>query len=318
MRVLLAAAFALASADAATRVAVIELGKSGTVRRTTASEIDTSAEGVVSFWSALHGYGRKLQHAGMSVVPDLFSRPESGVVVGLDNVDLDNMPHLNALMTKEGENGVVGHMEVPGHQSAAMLKHMNVDTVEASSFANAVQKHSNEAGISGLKMGVTSDNASEVDAQIAALVNDASNSGKSVVLHLVIDEDDGAARRRRLARRLASGDEGEGEGDNEEENDKDGEEQDQNNNQNDDQDGEDGQQQQYNGYYGYGYYNAYGEWVSGNVVVLFFRCCGHGISNVVSLLFRLPRTRPCSKSNTLTLSCGLRLVWLSFSCSRFT
>merc|ERR1711957_185233 len=95
---------ALASSlvDAATRVAVIELGASGTVRRTTASSREeTSVDGVASFWSALHGYGRRLQHAGMTVVPDLFSRPESGVVVGLtgSGVDLDHMPTLNGLLT---------------------------------------------------------------------------------------------------------------------------------------------------------------------------------------------------------------------------
>jgi hypothetical protein len=254
MRVLLTAAFALASADAATRVAVIELGKSGTVRRSTSASPQTSAEGVASFWSALHGYGRKLQHSGMTVVPDLFSRPEGGVVVGLTGVDLDSMPNLNKYMSEE-DNGVVGHMEAPGHQCNAMLQRVStVEEIEYPALTSTFEAQASEAGISGLKMKVTTENASDVDMQLAALIQkasqDAANSGKTVVLHLIVDEDDGAARRRRLARRLSE-DEDEGEDENDE-------------NAEEDQDGNnadaDGNGQQYNGYYGYGYYNAYGEW----------------------------------------------------------
>merc|ERR1719223_2512989 len=103
-----------ATVDAATRVAVIELGSSGTVRRTTTAsrQEETSVDGVASFWSALHGYGRKLQHAGMPVVPDLFSRPDSGIVISLSGVDLDSMPQTDAIMSNESESGVVGHLDV--------------------------------------------------------------------------------------------------------------------------------------------------------------------------------------------------------------
>jgi hypothetical protein len=257
MRVFLAAAFALASVDAATRVAVLEIGKSGTVRRTTTRNVDASPDGVASFWSALHGYGRKLQHAGMPVVPDLFSRPDSGVVIGLTGVDLNNMPHLNALMTEEGSNGVVGHMEVAGQHCSTMLRNVgNVATVEPATLDSAFHAQAAEAGISGLKMQVTSEFASDIDSQLAAdlekLRADAAASGKTVVVHLVVEEDDGAARRRRLARRLSEDEEEEEDEENEgdEGADEDGE-----------GDGE-GNQQQSNGFYGYGYYNAYGEWVS--------------------------------------------------------
>eukprot|EP00339_Tiarina_fusa_P002161 CAMPEP_0117027148 /NCGR_PEP_ID=MMETSP0472-20121206/19876_1 /TAXON_ID=693140 ORGANISM="Tiarina fusus, Strain LIS" /NCGR_SAMPLE_ID=MMETSP0472 /ASSEMBLY_ACC=CAM_ASM_000603 /LENGTH=310 /DNA_ID=CAMNT_0004734323 /DNA_START=12 /DNA_END=944 /DNA_ORIENTATION=+ len=256
MRVFLAAAFALASVDAATRVAVVEIGKSGTVRRTTSRSNDASPDGVASFWSALHGYGRKLQHAGMPVVPDLFSRPESGVVVGLTGVDLDNMPQLNALMTEEGSNGVVGHMEVAGQHCNTMLRNVdNVASVEPATLDNAFKSQAAESGISALKMQVTSEIAADVDSQIAAdlekLRVDAAASGKTVIVHIIVEEDDGAARRRRLARRLSEDEEQE-EGD-EENNDGDEEAE--------DEDGE-GNQQQANGFYGYGYYNSYGEWVT--------------------------------------------------------
>lgn len=237
MRVLLALALGLASVDAATRVAVIELGaSSGTVRRTTAVEERTSAEGVASFWAALHGSGRKLQHAGMTVVPDLFSRPESGVVVGLKGVDFDNMPNLNALMSQES-SGVVGHMEVHGHACDKMMRSTkNVEQVELSGLRSSFVSQAAQDGISAMSMEVTSVTANDVDVLLKALIQkadeDAKNSGKTVVVHLVAEENEDAAARRPLARRL--------------------------------QDNANGQQndQQNNGYYGYGYYNSYGEWVT--------------------------------------------------------
>merc|ERR1712238_158822 len=85
-----------------------------------------------------------------------------------------------------------------------------------------------ELGISGMHIDVTTANAVSIDSQIASLLNDYSSSldaSKTVVLHLVVEEEDGAARSRNLARRI---------------------------------DGQNGN----NGYYGYGYYNAYGEWVT--------------------------------------------------------
>ena len=68
--------------DAATKVVVIELGKSGAIRRTDSVDPLTTVAGVASFWSALHSPGRRLQHAGMALVPDLFTKADSGVVLG--------------------------------------------------------------------------------------------------------------------------------------------------------------------------------------------------------------------------------------------
>ena len=101
---------ALAVADAATRVAVLEVGpKSGMVHRTEVPcSTPASADGVISFWSAVHGYGHKLQQAGMTLVPDVFRKPEAGLVISVKNVDLDRLPLLHSLMSDEGLNGVVG------------------------------------------------------------------------------------------------------------------------------------------------------------------------------------------------------------------
>lgn len=262
MKLVIASLFAtLLTVDASTRVAVLELGASGTVRRTTSSSEVTSVDGVASFWSALHGYGRKLQHAGMPMVPDLFSRPQSGVVIGLtgSGIDLDNMPTLESLLEgveEKNENNVVGHMQVHGNQCKNMLKNVPDKQEYASGdLKSAFDVQANQAGISGMHFDVSSDNAADFDAQLAALLKGYSSS-ETVIVHLVVEEEDGSARRRVLTselegktssatkeepiqRRLAE-DEGEGEG----EGDGDGDE---NNN---------------SGYYGYGYYNAYGEWVT--------------------------------------------------------
>lgn len=236
-----------------TRIAVIELGATGTVRRTTSASNreETSVDGVASFWSALHGYGRKLQHSGMPVVPDLFSRPESGVVVGLSGtgIDLDRMPTLNGLLMNRQENDnddtrVVGHMQVAGNQCKKMLKNVQKQHSPGSSLKDTFASQAQESGISGMHVDVSSANAASIDSQIASLLNDYSSSlggSQTVVLHLIVEEEDGAARRRTLShpqgqRRL------EQEGDEDEDANAQG-----NNN---------------NGYYGYGYYNAYGEWVT--------------------------------------------------------
>jgi hypothetical protein len=250
--------------EAATRIAVIELGSGGTVRRTnTASRLEeTSVEGVASFWSALHGYGRKLQHAGMPIVPDLFSRPDSGFVVGLtgSGVDLDHMPTLNGLLTslqgpqEQENNRVVGHMQVPGSQCKKMLNNVQntEDYSSDGSLRDAFENQAQVAGISGMHFDVTSSNAADVDSQIASLFNDYSSS-KTVVVHLVVEEEDGAARRRNLARRLEGKEERLTENTPqrrlEEEVDEDA-------------DADADAQANNNGYYGYGYYNAYGEWVT--------------------------------------------------------
>jgi len=259
----------LSVVEAGTRVAVIELGTSGTVRRTTASSLEeTSVDGVASFWSALHGYGRKLQHAGMTVVPDLFSRPESGVVVGLtgNGFNLDHMPTLKSLlMSHEGseendDKRVVGHMQVPGSQCKKMLKNLKQQQEHSpdASFRDAFVTQAQELGISGMHIDVTTANAVSIDSQIASLLNDYSSSfdaSKTVVLHLVVEEEDGAARSRNLARRLDGQDQSEAENVPQrrlEQEDEDA----------DEADADANAQNGNNGYYGYGYYNAYGEWVT--------------------------------------------------------
>jgi len=251
----------LLTVDAATRVAVVELGASGTVRRTTSSSEAASVDGVASFWSALHGYGRKLQHAGMPMVPDLFKRPESGVVIGLtgSGIDLDHMPTLEGLLEPQENNNVVGHLQLKGHQCKKMMENVpdKKDYGSEASLKSAFDVQAKQAGISGLQFDVSAANAADFDAQLSALLKGYSGS-ETVIVHLVVEEEDGAARRRVLASTLEGEQESSSEGNMATS---------QRRLQEDEEEGEgegEGSEDQgaNNGYYGYGYYNAYGEWVT--------------------------------------------------------
>lgn len=268
-------ALTLSAVDATTRVAIIELGKGGVVRRTNARDPLTTASGVASLWSALHSPGRKLQHAGMTVVPDLFNKANEGLVVGLkgSGMDLDAMPFVNGLLSEEGNFGVVGHMEVSGNGCDAMMKKLGgVESVDVRSFSTFAKKNAFSPELTGMVTNVEASDSVSIDGQISELIksldHEATAEGKTVVLHLVVEEEEGSARRRLLSRRLEEGGQGggqQGQGGNQNNNGEEGqgEQGNQNgNNQNNNNNNGDQSQQQNNGYYGYGYYNSYGEWVS--------------------------------------------------------
>lgn len=250
-------AFALAVSaftvtDAATKVSVIELGKGGAVRRTNEDSL-TNVDGVSSFWSALHSPGRKLQHAGMPVVPDLFNKANDGMVIALKGSDLSMMPFVSTLLSEEGSNGVVAHLDVNGNKADALLKKVrDADTVDASLFTSSCKRHAASSGLTGMMTEIEGGKSADIDDQlhkvIQSLDKEAAADGKTIVLHLVVEGEDGVGRRRLMSRRLE--DEGEGEQNEDAEN------------QDADADGNNANgQQQNNGYYGYGYYNDSGEWV---------------------------------------------------------
>jgi hypothetical protein len=236
--------------DAATKIAVLELGKGGTVRRTTSKNTLSNVQGVASFWSAVHSRGRSLQQSGMTVVPDLFNKADAGVVFGIQGsgVDLDNMPFISNLLAKESGN-VVGHMEIDGSRCGALMKTIgDVEFVEPEMIATTASKQAATSGLSGFKTLVDSANAAAVEEQLRALIEnlerEAKAAGTTVVLHLLVEEDEASgSANRRVSRRL-------------EDEEDDGEGNDQNQNQNNAYGGDS------SGYYGYGYYNNYGEWVT--------------------------------------------------------
>jgi hypothetical protein len=200
----IAAALA-AVADASTTVAVLELGKGGAVRRTTAKRTDNTVSGVASFWSQLHG-GRLLQHAGMSVVPDLFNKPDSGLVLGLmgSGLDLAAMPTVSALVEKE-DNHVVGHFTVAGSHGLSLLQKAGPShVIEPASLVSSAKN--TKEGLSAMSILVDDKNVADVDSQVAALIEslhkEAVKAGSTVILHLVVEEEEGASRRRLISRRL--------------------------------------------------------------------------------------------------------------------
>lgn len=226
----------LTAASATTKVAVLEVGKAGTVRRTNEVNPETTVAGVGSFWSALHTNRKQPIHEGLTVVPDLFRQPESGVVIGISAVELDveaQLPTAFGLMEKAPV------MEVGGSRVHALLSNVpEWDEVSVENLSASAVKHGSKKGLSGVKTVVDSANALTVDQQLNGILGELSKvaeaNEETIVVHLVIEEDDMISRRRRLEEENEGNEEGENEED----------------------------AKEYNGYYGYGYYNEYGEWIT--------------------------------------------------------
>jgi len=209
-----AAALAPAACFAHTSVAILEFGSGGTVRRTTASTIESTAAGVGSFWNVMHRRTkRSAQHAGMSVVPDLFNRADAGVVVGISgsSSDLTLMPTALSLLTNKVSADVVGLINVHGQVGNELMKRASPKNVvvslsEKSTFDSSLQSASKKAsggidGIETLSLVVENDAAAtEADESLRRMLYDlkkrAADSGKTVVMHLVVEEEESAARRK--------------------------------------------------------------------------------------------------------------------------
>lgn len=190
---------ALAVADGATTVAVLEFGKQGCVRRTTATNTRTTVAGANSFFRALSGKG--LQQSGMTVVPDLFNKPDGMVVVGISGsgVDLNSMPILSNLVQSEG-NGVVGHMTLPEAHHRHLMNHVGPSkSLDTASFVDGVKAEASSKKLSSVSIDVDVGNSGAVDAQIAAMISalqKQAGSDSTIIVHLVVEEEDGAFRRR--------------------------------------------------------------------------------------------------------------------------
>lgn len=239
---------ALAAAQASTKIAVLEFGNAGTVRRTQAKSDQTTLEGVVSFWTALHrSTSSKVQHAGMTVVPDLFRKPESGLVIGItgSHVDLESLPGVSAVYEVEE---TVGFMEVEGGRCDALLSNVpEWENVSAETLTMSAVSHAAKEGFSGVKTVVNSENIRSLDQQLSTLVAElkklAEEKRETIVVHFIVEGEHSVSRRRLSEsedhRRLANDDQ---------------------NAANDDQSVSDSKA--YNGYYGYGYFNSDNVWVT--------------------------------------------------------
>eukprot|EP00566_Odontella_aurita_P019984 CAMPEP_0113566436 /NCGR_PEP_ID=MMETSP0015_2-20120614/22722_1 /TAXON_ID=2838 /ORGANISM="Odontella" /LENGTH=299 /DNA_ID=CAMNT_0000468725 /DNA_START=85 /DNA_END=984 /DNA_ORIENTATION=+ /assembly_acc=CAM_ASM_000160 len=211
---LAAAVAALATCvDAATTVAVIEIGSGGVARRTTTSSSKTSIQAVSSFWNSMHDVdngekkrrAKSLQYPGMTVVPDLFKRADGGVAIGItgSGVDLTAMPSVSSLL---GENSV-GSFRLSGSQGSALMEKAGRvnDIVDSSVLGSSIEKKA-KAAASGNKLGsvsVSVDNKEsaiavdkDVSKTLSSLQQYASETGSTVVVHLVVEEEDDFPRRR--------------------------------------------------------------------------------------------------------------------------
>jgi len=201
----IATALATLSAVSATTVSVMELGKGGVIHSIEASSPTTSSNGVMSFWKSVHdadasGKNRELrttQIPGMSVVPDLFSRANGGVVIGLaGEIDLEAMPTVASM------SGVSkGQLHIHGNSGRKLMKGLQAPRVEAGEFDAAITSKAKAAvsekgnKLDSIFVSVENkDAAKDVDAALARMLNslaeEAEKAGSTIIVHLVVDSDD--------------------------------------------------------------------------------------------------------------------------------
>jgi hypothetical protein len=213
----LAIATALSTLGAdATTVAVVEMGKKSVLHPIPSSSPTASTGGVMSFWRSTHDAGangkarkeRVAQYPGMTVVPDLFSRADGGIVIGITGeVDLAAMPTVASVLEKDG---AVGHFHLEGKNEWKLMNQLDAPAVVPADFDHTVHATAKAVlsdkvnELKSLSVNVKSkDDASKVDASIGrmlkALAADAEKAGSSVVIHFVVDDSDKNVHRRLLA-----------------------------------------------------------------------------------------------------------------------
>mmetsp|Transcript_1205 Transcript_1205/g.2139 ORF Transcript_1205/g.2139 Transcript_1205/m.2139 type:complete len:293 (+) Transcript_1205:87-965(+) len=220
---LAALAATTSSVSAETTVAILEFGPGGSVHRTTSSSTESSAAAVSSLWNALHRPSSKRssrQHAGMSVVPDLFSKADAGIVIGLQGGSLESMSTVASLLdAEEIADNVVGHIHVPGQAAEQLMKSASskdLDAVSKDDISRRLQSAAKTAangdvkGIDAVSLAVNNDDVAsvadeELGRMLKTLRKQAAANGKTVVVHLVADS---------TRRRLNEDEDKEGEGEN--------------------------------------------------------------------------------------------------------
>lgn len=177
-----------------TTVSVVEIGKGGTVHSTNAADEQTFVAAVKSFWAKLHGHDEtweaspssaQHQSGGMNLVPDLFRRADSGLVLGLsskDPISTEHMPFLTNLITEKSVGRTA--MTLDGSVGDQLY---GADAYDIS--IHSVEPVSNALNSVALRLEDGNDNV--LDGQIAALVQRLTQTlsdGQTIVLHFVIEE----------------------------------------------------------------------------------------------------------------------------------
>jgi hypothetical protein len=200
----------------ATTVAVLELGRGGTVHQVTASSPTSSTNGVLSFLQTVHdathdGNQRKTratQYPGMTVVPDIFSRPNGGVVIGIygeGTKNLQDMPTVASFLSEESSSK--GYFHVEGDESRRLMRSINASPVKMAEFGETLSAKSRDAlqttanKIESVAINVaSSEEAGLVDDHINRMLVDladqANEAGATILVHLVVDDQRTSSRRR--------------------------------------------------------------------------------------------------------------------------
>ena len=213
------------SVSAETTIAVLEFGPGGAVHRTTSSITESNSAAVTFFCDVLHRptsssskyNSMSSQHAGMSVVRDLFKKPDAGIIVGLQAESLQAMPTAASLLdvsSSASVDNVVGHVHVPGQVGAELMKRANASSLNKDavqnidkddmerrlqSTAEIATRGELEGGMTTLSLNVGNDVEAATVADehlgrmLKTLKEQAVEKGKTVIVHVVIE--DGARRR---------------------------------------------------------------------------------------------------------------------------
>ena len=249
----------------AVQVAVVEVGHpKGTLHSTTTADDGSSAEHnnvslsqLASFWNTVHGNSGSsslsLGTAGFPVVPDLFHRPEGGLVLGLGR-----RPHHELNL-----EGTVATLDIAGLSTTQVLKHVE-PTPFTMDEAHFFEESSSSNYLSSKLTGFEVQDYC-IHKAIAQLHEQAVRENQTYVIYVVYDTDDkDDNRRRRLQEEDGEGGEGQ-EGEDNHEGEEGGEQEGGSQDQQQQEEGQGEEQannKQYGYGYGYGYYNAYGEFVS--------------------------------------------------------
>lgn len=187
------AAITAATASAETTVAVLEFGPGGSVRRTASIDESTPA-GAASFFSAMHTPSKAhRQQSGMSLVPDIFNRADAGIVLGLSGSGVASMSTAMDLLAG-GAADVVGTFVTTG-TSADVMKRASKNAEAVSDeferhLVAAAEKASSEE-MQVMSLSVNDESATAADQQLnrmlASLKAQAKESGKTIVVHVVVD-----------------------------------------------------------------------------------------------------------------------------------
>lgn len=202
----LTALAASTAVSAETTIAILEFGPGGSVHRTTSSSATGSnSAAVASFWNVMHRPSSKhsMKHAGMSVVPDLFTRADAGIVVGISGKGeaLKAMPKTNSLL-ESGANDVVGHVHVAGQAGAELMKRASKDAENVATedvgrrlkSAGESAARGDAKGMEALSLAVDNDESAaaadeHLSRMLQTLKKQAASNGKTVVVHLVVEEE---------------------------------------------------------------------------------------------------------------------------------